>query len=134
MTNREKYKEELLDIIESNSAVAIVKGKPIKCKTVFKCDECDLFDGRVCMYSDKLKKWMQSEYREPEIDWSKVPVDTKIFVGRSKDSGVIRRHFAKYEHGKVFAFKNGMTSFTTGEDDVTCWEFAKLAEVEDEKP
>ena len=131
MTNREKYKEELLDIIESGSAIAIVKGKPINCKTVFKCDECDLFDGRVCVDSDKLKKWMQSEYKEPEIDWSKVPVDTKIFV---RDAGTVwrPRHFAKYEDGKVFTFDSGMTSFTTNENYISCWEIAKLAEVEDE--
>ena len=127
MTNREKYKEELLDIIESNSAVAIVKGKPIKCKTVFKCDECDLFDGRVCVDSDKLKKWMQSEYREPEIDWSKVPVDTKIFVRNCKDDKWIPGYFAGYEDNIVYAFENGRTSFSLqGYGDV-CWNYDKLA-------
>lgn len=134
MTNREKYKEKLLDIIESGSAIAIVKGKPIKCRTLYECDECDLFDGSVCEYSNKLKEWMQSEYKEPEVDWSKVPIDTKILVGHSKDSGVIKRHFARYEYGKVFAFDGGNTSFTAISGAVTPWGFAKLAEVEDEKP
>lgn len=131
MTNREKYKEELLDIIENSSTIAIVKGKPIKCRPFHECDKCNLFDGIACEHR-KLKEWMQSEYKEPEIDWSKVPVDTKIFVRNCKDDKWIPGYFAGYEDNIVYAFENGRTSFSLqGYGDV-CWNYAKLAEDENE--
>ena len=43
---------------------------------------------------------MLSEYKEPEIDWSKVKVDTPILVKRSKEAEWERRYFAKFEDGK----------------------------------
>ena len=40
------------------------------------------------------------------VDWSKVPVDTKILVSDYDDTSVwIRRYFAKYENGIVYAFQ-----------------------------
>lgn len=63
---------------------------------------------------------------EKEVDWSKIPVDTKIFVKNNKDSRWFRRHFAKYENGKVYAWGNEYTSDQT--DDCAWWSYAKLAE------
>ena len=60
------------------------------------------------------------------IDWSKVTVDTKVLVS---DDGKewSRRHFAKYEDGKVYCFRNGSTSFSADEEnDILAWEYAKL--------
>ena len=63
---------------------------------------------------------------KPEIDWSKVKVDTPILVS---DNGInwFKRHFARYENDKVYAFDGGNTSWTVGR--ATSWEHAKLAEV-----
>jgi hypothetical protein len=47
----------------------------------------------------------------PETDWSKVAVDTPIWV-RDGDRW-LTRHFAKYDK-KVYAFVNGGTSHTCG--------------------
>lgn len=63
---------------------------------------------------------------EPETDWLNVLVDTRIFVKNNKDSIWFRRHFAKYENGKVYAYIHGQTSFTTGEYEI--WDCAELAE------
>ena len=76
-------------------------------------------------------------YKEkPEIDWSKVAVDTPIFVRDSKteDAAWQRRHFAKYENGVVYAWLLGNTSWSAShDDDISAWNFAKLTEeVEDE--
>lgn len=50
---------------------------------------------------------------EPEIDWSKVAVDTPILVRSSEENEWWwKRYFAKYENGLVYAFNNGMTSWT----------------------
>ena len=63
---------------------------------------------------------------EPVVDWSKVKVDTKVWV--SNDEGVVwaRRHFAKYEDGKVYVFDSGQTSWTT--DKYSTWLTVTLAE------
>lgn len=61
-----------------------------------------------------------------EVDWSKVPVDTKIWVKNSHNPIWIPRHFAEYKHGKVYAWLQGKTSFTTSEEQ--SWDCAKLAE------
>ena len=68
---------------------------------------------------------------EEVVDWSKVPVDTKILVSDCiNGAGEVikwrRRHFAKYEDGKVYAWVDGKTSFTT-EHNINC-EFAKFYE------
>ena len=66
---------------------------------------------------------------EEVMDWSKVPVDTKVLVS---DDGKewIRRHFAKYEDGKVYCFNDGYTSFTIVNhaylSNATSWEYCKL--------
>ena len=74
--------------------------------------------------------WLMEEYEEPETDWSKVEVDTPILVRHSEKAEWIRRYFAKYENGLVYAWSNGLTSWTAfdNDDDVTAWSYAKLEE------
>ena len=69
---------------------------------------------------------------EEVVDWSKVPVDTKILVSNCiNGAGEViewrKRYFAKYENGIVYAWNDGKTSFTA-ELDGSCmnWEYAKL--------
>ena len=69
------------------------------------------------------------------IDWTKVPVDTKILVRNSECSEWNRRYFAKYENGKVYAWDNGRTSWSAYNEDninVTGWGKAKLYEGNEE--
>ena len=43
----------------------------------------------------------------------------------------IKRHFAKYENGLVYAWKDSRTRWTSLYDnEVTAWKYAKLAEKE----
>ena len=66
------------------------------------------------------------EYK-PKIDWENVPVDTKILVKNREDDTWERRHFAKFENGKVYAWDNGATSFSVySEQYVAIWKYAKL--------
>ena len=64
---------------------------------------------------------------EPKIDWSQVAVDTPILVRDTENEVWIKRHFAKYENGNIYAWCNGCTSWTEGRKALI-WEFAKLAE------
>ena len=75
--------------------------------------------------------WLLEEYEEPEVDWSKVEVDTPILVRDFEGSDWFRRHFAKYENGTVYAWDGGDTSWSGG-DVMTMWKYAKLAESEEE--
>lgn len=63
---------------------------------------------------------------EEVIDWSKIPVDTKLLV--SKDGKVwLKRYFAKYKDGKVYFFSCGVSSFSNDDiSNVLSWEYVKL--------
>lgn len=65
------------------------------------------------------------------IDWSKVPVDTKLLVS-SDGKDWYRRHFAEYKDGKVYCFNSGTTSFTAQGSEFPSgkisWEYVKLYE------
>lgn len=81
----------------------------------------------VAMTDWKYAKLVENE-KESETDWSKVEVDTPILVKFKEDKEWIKRHFAKYENGLVYAWKDSCTSWTT--EDMTEWDYAKLAEME----
>ena len=71
-------------------------------------------------------------WERKEIDWSKIPIDTKILVRNSQDQQWKQRYFAKYEDKIVYAFENGATSWSVSTwDNIIPWEEAKL--VEDKK-
>ena len=63
---------------------------------------------------------------EDEVDWDEVEVDTKVLVRDKPDGEWVKRHFAKYEDGKVYVFKNGRTSWNN--EGITHWEETKLWE------
>ena len=96
-------------------------------KNGFGTEEFDFYrDGEPLAEIYFSSQIARMEFREV-IDWSKVPVDTKVLVS---DDGKewIRRHFAKYEDGKVYCFDSGATSFSVQDDDsdINGWKYAKL--------
>lgn len=76
------------------------------------------------MYDYKYAKLPEDE-KKPEIDWSKVKVDTPILVRDSEDSKWLERYFAKFEDNKVYAWLGENTSYTTC--SAAKWKYAKLA-------
>ena len=52
------------------------------------------------------------------IDWSNVPVDTPIFVEKTLGV-VVKRHFAKFENGRVCFFGGGRTSWSSESNGIT---------------
>lgn len=127
MTNREKYAEQIIDMALDSIEIAVDKeGKLCDCNVIL-CSDCAWSDKSRCR--ERFKEWAEQEYVEPPVDWSKVPVDTKILVRDSEDGEWGKRHFAKFEDGKIFTWANGTTSFSAeGFDDVTWWVQGKLAE------
>lgn len=64
------------------------------------------------------------------VDWSKVAVDTPIYVREHESNAWEKRHFAFFKNGKVYSWLSGVTSWTAERTDyVFSWRYAKLAEV-----
>ena len=127
MKNYEKYAEKIreyngdsicTDFIEPY----ILKSINAKC-TNTGCVKCHLYQTI----------WLLEDYEEPEVDWSKVEVDTPILVRTVEWAEWDRRYFAKYEDGMVYVWNLGRTSWSaTYDKDVSAWPYAKLAESEEE--
>ncbi len=125
MTNREKYLDEILAAMSWGKF-----GGEIRCCQNNDCDDCDFMAGIHNCDREKLN-WLQAEAdKKPEVDWSKVPVDTPVWV-RDRDGNTWRpRYFARYENGLIYTWANGATSWS-GDGIGTYWNQAKLAEGDD---
>lgn len=128
MTNKEKYGKEILDIACTGDRVAMRNSDNVivGCRKLG-CLDCAFNTyGKGCI--DAIEKWANSEYVEPPVDWSKVPVDTPILVRDIESDEWERRYFAKYENNTVYAWEDGATSWSAV--GVCDWEYAKIAESE----
>lgn len=131
MLNREKYAKEIIELATNTALFGLKNGKPAICEEI-KCEECDFYESDSCKGSTyNFREWLNSEYVEPPVDWSKVAVDTPILVRDFVGDEWSRRYFAKYENGIVYAWENGATSWSTHRSNITDWGMAKLAESED---
>lgn len=132
MLNIEYYKDKLVELcVIDIDRLALIQGQPRICNSSLLCDEC-LLNNKNEFCSNEALNWLFSEYEEPEVDWSKVEVDTPILVTDDVRSKWFKRYFAKFVDGKVYAWGDGATSWTAdGECEVTSWNCAKLAESED---
>ena len=122
MKNYEKYADEIREYKGINICSEFIKPH------ILEADNCHGIDCQRCAMLQML--WLLEDYKEPEVDWSKVEVDTPILVRQVEDGEWIRRHFAKYENETIYAWDSGRTSWTG--DGVTEWKYAKLAESEEE--
>ena len=122
MKNYEKYADEIRKYKGINICSEFIKPH------ILEADNCNGLDCQRCAMLQMI--WLLEDYKEPETDWSKVAVDTPILVRQTKDGEWLRRHFAKYEGGIVYTWKDSHTSWT--EDCMTGWDYGKLAESEDE--
>ena len=127
MKNREKYAKEIIDIAIDIGHIAVSKENKVVCCEEISCIDC-IFDKMTGNCSKLNKEWAEKEYVEQYVDWSKVAVDTPICVRRSENEQWKKRHFAKYEYGRVHTWCDGATSWSSDADITVIWEFAKLAE------
>lgn len=141
MTNKEKYKKEILDFLIKSSYMAIDKktGTVCTCDLHMGCNWCAFYDEDEDCCKEKRTKWLNEEYVETvetKVDWSKVPVDTPILVSDDRVHWY-NRYFARFTKGKTWAWVGGTTSWSasrdTNPDSVSSWEYAKLAESEENK-
>lgn len=131
MTNKEKYADKLIELAVKEEVFGLKNGEPAIC-IKNRCKECDFHESDSCKGSaHKFLEWLNSEYVEPPVDWSKVAVDTPILVRDIESDAWTRRYFAKYENETVYAWDDGATSWSVDSDNVCDWAYAKLAESED---
>lgn len=130
MTNFEHYKNEILDIVckDDGMAFSIHENKVVPCSSI-SCMDCKFHtivdDKYLC--AEFRAGWLKSEYEEPKVDWSTIPVDTKVLVRDGEDNEWKKRYFAKYENEKVYTFADGGTSWSSDVEAVS-WNYAKLAD------
>ena len=125
MKNYEKYADEIKEYKGTRFCKDFIK------QYILKSDDCNNVGCARCKMLQML--WLLEEHEEPETDCSKVEVDTPILVRTVEWAEWVRRYFAKYEDGMVYAWNLGRTSWSaTYDKDVSAWPYAKLAESEEE--
>ncbi len=142
MKNREKYSDEILTAIISNASCDYMKKTvmPEYIDSRVRSDElCEKLGCTDCM--KLFAFWLEEEYIEPpkpEVDWSKVPVDTLVRVRDNEDDEWVLRYFDSFEEESFRSmaghnyrvFADGATS-VTGRDYVEHWKYCELAEDEE---
>lgn len=115
----------------------IIKLEPVHVSAAGEIKRCAHSSCHSCIFHDKkfvsdctgrYQEWLEKEYKpEDYVDWSKVDIDTPVFVRDSEDEDWIPRHFYKFENGLLYAFQEGKTSFTSYELSCMNWKHMKLA-------
>lgn len=125
MTNMEKYKDTLTDIL--SGVIAVVDGEPNLCKNA-NCREC-LFTKNCGKneHKQEIIDWLNAEYQEPSVDWSKVPIDTPVLASEDGEMWY-RRYFAGMRDGKPETYNVGATSWSVDGNRTCVWEYMRLAE------
>lgn len=137
MKNREKYKNELMDIIKEDGKLCeFVKkhevfrmfGKDSKSYCKMTCVTC----------GTALQLWLDEEYEEPpkpEVDWCHVPVDTLVRVRDREEQEWILMYFkgiSDYDRAHRFmTWCDGATSKTACGGEYMMWKYCELVEDED---
>lgn len=122
MKNYEKYIDEIRAYEGTNFCNDFIKTH------IINSPSCN---GANCAACRMLQMaWLLDEYKEPEVDWSKVKVDTPILVRNYEDEEWEKRFFAKFEHDYILAWDYGRTSWN--ESRMVPWRYAKLLDNEEE--
>lgn len=139
MKNREKFREKIINFVNSEGGGApdfcdFVKSNVIPNYTNKECDDIWCY---TC--TRMFAFWLDEEYVEPpkpEVDWSKVPVDTLVRVRDYENVDWYLRYFKGVDKSnpeeKYEAWSNGTTS-KTANDKYVHWKYCELVEVEDEE-
>lgn len=136
MKNREKYRDEILNSVfrgKGEEYCEFVKKNVLPNLTDCTNGECnELYACGLCR--DIFAFWLDEEYEEPEVDWSKVPVDTLVRVRDDKSDEWTLRYFKGIDDSsteKFMVWDSGATS-KTAYGDYTRWKYCELVEDEDD--
>lgn len=131
MLNKEKYRDKIFEIAVNHDTCGVKNGEVRSCGEI-SCYECDFYSSDHCDID--FHKWANSGYKEPEIDWSMVPVDTPVFVRNYPDEEWTKRYFACCKYKSITVFIDGKTSWSNdGSNYTEDWNYIKFAREEDIK-
>nr|DAF22444.1 MAG TPA: hypothetical protein [Caudoviricetes sp.] len=126
MTNREAHKDTLDNLLAG--IVAVVDGKPVRCGSV-SCEKClfrSSLEKNEC--TKKTMDWLNAEYQDPSVDWSKVPIDTPVLASNDGEYWS-RQYFAGIgDDGNPKTFYAGATSWSNCIIEHCSFKYMKLAE------
>ena len=133
MKNREKYKNELMDVIKNDGSICGFVKKHSVTK-MFGMD-MEIFCGETDCQSctTALNLWLDEEYEEPEVDWDNVPVDTLVRVRNNKnDEWVLRycKNFRIHWFHEFATWAEGKTSKTVDDFETEEWKYCEMVEDE----
>ena len=104
MTNFEKYRDEVLAIVNQNSSVAIVDGLPQGCVGT-SCSDCELYSAGIGC-GCKITQWLYADF-QPFKKGERVIVE--------REDGVrLRRYFAEQKEDRISVFANGCDEWSSG--------------------
>lgn len=129
MKNREKYKNELIEVIKKDGRLCeFVKkhevfrmfGKDSKSYCKMTCVTC----------GTALQLWLDEEYEEPEVDWDNVPVDTLVRVRDNVLHEWSLQYFARFDEDEALQFVTwpGGTTSKTARGSRVAWRYCELVE------
>lgn len=139
MKNREKFREEILKNARAIGEEEEVSACEFINRNVFPTfgDGVSCFTINCAWCKFLLGIWLDEEYIEPpkpEVDWSKVPVDTLVMVRDREDQEWILRYFKGINEDSLRhryeAWESGATS-KTAKGKYLCWNYCELVEEED---
>lgn len=131
MINYEKQKTEIDTIIERGISIAVNKStkKVVLCPEIA-CAECLFFKRGSAGCGVRMMEWLVAEYIEPEVDWSKVPIDTPVLISLNNKNWLNRYFAGVNEKGQPTVFGFGATQWSNGHTEPYHFKYIKLAEVE----
>lgn len=130
MQNFDVYWDEIVEAIKDDDKMCcFMRGEVLP--YFLKDNDCKKIGCNTC--AKMFAAWMFADYVEqpkPEVDWSKVPVDTLVMVWDS-DSDYTYRYFKGKKGTKYEVWESGATSKTA--DGMTePWEYCELVEDEED--
>lgn len=125
MKNRERFKDELIDVIMYETDEKLEKFYNKYIEPFYKSGKYGLLTSK--KLNILINLWLDEEYKEPDVNWDTIPVDTPVLVKNYEEHDWHRRHFAKVVNGMVVTFKDGQSSWTS-DGCLINWAYAKLPE------
>ena len=96
MTNYEKHKSEIERIILEGENFGLVNNKVVACNGNY-CSHCEFHTPMpLISCAGKRKEWLNAEHKEHEIDWTKVPKGTHVWVRDRMDASWTPYIFVRY--------------------------------------
>ena len=130
MKNREQFREEIVERACDGTIRACEFTRRNVLPKFGDGVRCCQIDCAWCRFLVDL--WLDEEYKEPEVDWDNVPVDTLVRVRDGEYEKWRLRYFAgffEYDSLKYATWNSGRTSKTANEtNDFTCWRYCELVE------